>query len=110
MSWTYHHDPVGVPDYPKEFWNLPFPSKIMDYWTNDDGVRIGFFGDAKGIGVFTYKSDALNVRFDVIRAPGQGPEIIPKGDLYSRSNMYTYTLKKLARPISVVPTGSMAKN
>jgi hypothetical protein len=70
MTWTHHHDPiVGVFDYPGHN-----DSSIIDYWTNESGVRIGFWGHAKGIARFTYKCGAINFLFDVLRAPGQVPD------------------------------------
>jgi hypothetical protein len=69
MNWTYHHDPEGVSDYPDE---LPFETRIRDYWTNEAGVRIGFFGHAKSVSEFTYRKADLNFKFRAFRAPYQG--------------------------------------
>ncbi len=73
MSWTKYHDPVGVLDYPEE-WKKSYPGelRILNYWTNEAGIRIGFFGHAKGIATFTYKNGDINFLFNVI--PGQDPE------------------------------------
>jgi hypothetical protein len=70
MNWNYHHDPEGVLDHPDA---LSFEIRILDYWTNDAGTRIGFFGHAKGVAVFTYRRDRLNFQFDVYRAADQAP-------------------------------------
>ena len=69
MNWTHQHDPVGVSDYPNE---LSFEIHIRDYWTNESGTRIGFFGHAKGLAEFTYRKGDLNFKFSVHRASGQG--------------------------------------
>jgi len=63
MTWTYHYDEEGVPDYPKA---MPFDTRIKHYWTKND-IRIGCFGRGRYRTSFTYKAAGINVRFSMVR-------------------------------------------
>ncbi|NJO55618.1 MAG: hypothetical protein HC834_03810 [Rhodospirillales bacterium] len=77
MTWIHTHDEAGVADHPDD---PGFPLHIRDYWTNEAGVRIGFFGYGKGVSEFTYRKGDLNFKFSAIRAPMQEPEIVDRSD------------------------------
>jgi hypothetical protein len=71
--WTHYFDrESNVLDYPG---HATPDYRIIDYWTNETGVRIGFWGHAKGIAIFTYKFKKVNFLFNVLRSPGQTPDL-----------------------------------
>ena len=77
MNWTYHHDDLGVDDFPHE---VNFPAKIYHYWTSDSGTRIGFYGNSKQFAIFTYRKGNLNFEFTA-HSLGKPPVELAPGEI-----------------------------
>ena len=65
MSWKFYHVPDGLEDWPDPAKGTEY---IQYYVESDPGVRIGYFGYAKGIHVFEYARGDIGFKFDVIAA------------------------------------------